>query len=731
MAKVIDEKVRRMILTGNIWKVVIYITFPLFMYQLMNSFYNLIDQIMVAQIGDTSVSAVATISQIKGLLSSLGAGLAGGGAIIVSRLYGAGNIKEAKKNANVLFTLGLIVNAIILFIFLPFSTQILMLAQVPDELLKISQGYFALQLIEQIIIVINTIFIGLEKSKGNTKIIFIGNILIMAIKLSLNSLFIYGFHVTNLIWIEVASLISQGSMMVIALYFLFRKSNIFRIEFKELSLQSKYVKRIIWIALPLFLGKFVIYLGKVSVNAMCKAYGALTVGALGISNNICGMITNPGNAFEDSESSIVSQNLGNRNMKRTLKTFFASCALMFTWSFIGFLLVRVIFQDQIISLFSTKNTSEEFVSMIKSIFYYDCLSIPALAINAVILGLLYGYGQTILSTINNLLRISTRIGVLWYLQTYHQELGAEAAGISMGISNIAIAIFSIIILILFLIKTNKKGYKGMHFNDKEVEMMEVNGILVRKDIKEKKYNLNEKNPLCKGYLQTFIRTDDAPLVLVIPGGGYDHLSTRESRPVSDKFLSLGYNSAILYYSTKGEHYPVQQEEINTAIEIIKSFSSSLILCGFSAGGHLALLGGTDEYGKYVDALVLCYPVITLGAYTHEGTKKNIIGDLDEKEMSEKLSGEKRVNKKTPPTFIWTSEDDESVPYQNTLLMIEALKNNDVYHEYKIYKHARHGSALGDETAIKDGDTSFVNKEIQEWPLLADRFIKKVVANKKI
>ena len=481
MAKVLDEKARRLILTGNIWRVVISITMPLFFYQLINSFYSLVDQIMVAQIGQDSVSAVATLTQIKGCIMAFGSGLASGGAIIVSRLYGAGKIDESKKNANVMFSIALITSLLILLVFLPTSTAILRLCHVPSELIEISDLYFKLQLIEQVIIIFNGIFIGLEKSKGNTKIIFVTNIIIMVVKLLLNTILIYGFKVSNLAWVEFASIVSQLVLFVIAVTKLFSKSNIFKISFKTLSLKWSCVKKILLISLPLFLGKFVINLGKVAVNAMCEVYGALTVGALGISNNMCGVITNPGNSMEDSESSIVSQNLGNKNMKRTIKVFWVCMAIMAIWSVIGFLCVRVFFQDQILNLFNTKNTSPEFIQMIKDIFYYDCLTIPSLAINAIILGLLYGYGQTFLATVNNILRIATRIGTLWYLQTFHPETGAQAAGISMGISNICIAVFAIIFLIIFLIKIKIKGYKGMKLSDPEPEMIEVDGILVRKE----------------------------------------------------------------------------------------------------------------------------------------------------------------------------------------------------------------------------------------------------------
>jgi Na+-driven multidrug efflux pump len=74
-----------------------------------------------------------------------------------------------------------------------------------------------------------------------------------------------------------------------------------------------------------------------------------------------------------------------------------------------------------------------------------------------VLGVLYGFGQTRLTMVLNISRVFVfRIPVLWYLQTFHKEMGAEAAGISMGISNICIAIASLSCLAFFLYKLKKK-----------------------------------------------------------------------------------------------------------------------------------------------------------------------------------------------------------------------------------------------------------------------------------
>ena len=75
------------------------------------------------------------------MLSSLGGGLAAGGAILVARSYGAGDIVKARKNANVVFSLALIVSLIMLLL-MPFSNYILTLSKVPEDLISISTSYF-------------------------------------------------------------------------------------------------------------------------------------------------------------------------------------------------------------------------------------------------------------------------------------------------------------------------------------------------------------------------------------------------------------------------------------------------------------------------------------------------------------------------------------------------------------------------------------------------------------
>ncbi len=461
-----DIKRREKILNGNLWYVVLSICMPLFIYNFFNSAYSFIDTIMVSNISMEGVSSVAAIGQIKELFASIAGGLAGGGGILIARSFGAGDNEKGNRYIKVLTSIGFFASLALLLICIPFSRPILLLCGLSSDLLDIGTGYFIVQIINLVVVLYNSIFIAIQKSKGDTKSIFYLNILAMIIKLGLTSLFIYGFKVKDTVYVALATLISQIVLFIVFYFMINRKDGIYKVRLFKISFQKDLVKEILVLSLPIFFGKFVFSFGKVSVNAMCKVYGPMVVGALAISNHICGLATSPLNSFEEGGSTIVSQNLGNNNTKRALKSFFCNLVLATILGIICYILIRFVFQNNLIALFSQTHseligmTSEEFMALIKSINDYDTLSIFALAINSSVLSVLYGFGKTKLTMIINISRVFLfRIPVLWFLQTFHPEMGAECAGISMGISNILIAVMSITILSIFLLQLKYKSTK--------------------------------------------------------------------------------------------------------------------------------------------------------------------------------------------------------------------------------------------------------------------------------
>ena len=500
-------KRREMILKGNLMKTILAICLPLALYQFFNSAYNVVDQIICANISTTAQNAVSSISQIKSTISAFGGGLAAGGCVLVARYYGAGDVTNARESSSNLYLMAIVMSIIIILIFVPFSPLILKACQIAPASRKIGNSYFQLQMVELVFVSLNSVFIGIEKAKGNSKRILFYNIGVLIIKLALTCIFVYAINLQKIIYVELATIIAQAFLTAIGVFVLFSKKNILHIEFKMLWFKAKHVKLILKLSIPIFLGKFVMSLGKVVVNAICGYYwnaatDGLIVGTLGVSNNLSGLITSPTNSFEEGESTIVSQNVGNRNMKRALKSFYYTLLVVSIISVLGWVLLRFLLCDKIVDLFTIvkKNKAsspdeieelERYKQMIKDIFVWDSLSIIALGIAAAVLGLLYGFGQTILSTIFNLSRIGSRIIILILFHTFNPKMEPTlCAGLSMGISNIIILVVAVIFLIIFLIKTKKKGYDGMYFTDPEPEVSELR---FGNELPETTYDNNDEN----------------------------------------------------------------------------------------------------------------------------------------------------------------------------------------------------------------------------------------------
>ena len=193
MAKM-DKKRREMILSGNLMKTILVICLPLALYQFFNSCYTLLDQVICAQISTTAQNAVSSISQIKSAISAFGAGLAAGGGVLVSRFYGAGKVKEARHSSSNLFFLSILISGILMIILIPLAEPLMRLCQIAEGSIAIGVGYFRLQLLELAFVALNNVFIGLEKAKGNSKIILKLNLLVLGIKLGFTCMFVFWFN---------------------------------------------------------------------------------------------------------------------------------------------------------------------------------------------------------------------------------------------------------------------------------------------------------------------------------------------------------------------------------------------------------------------------------------------------------------------------------------------------------------------------------------------------------
>ena len=222
-------------------------------------------------------------------------------------------------------------------------------------------------------------------------------------------------------------------------------------------------------------------------------------------------------------------------------------------------------------------------------------------------------------------------------------------------------------------------------------------------------------------------------VLICPGGGYSRLSMdNEGTDISTWLNKNGITAIILKYRLPNDTIMVNKsigplQDVQEAMRIVRRHASEwninpdkIGIIGFSAGGHLASTLATRFNEKVYESdttssrpsfAILGYPVITMSELnTHTGSRKNLIGKSPDPVMVEYFSNELHVLKNSPPTFIFQSEDDKTVPVQNSIDYYTALKNNGVPAELHIYPKGGHGFGL----ALNGGTESTWTDSCLKW-----------------
>src|SRR6187551_1447399 len=178
-------------------------------------------------------------------------------------------------------------------------------------------------------------------------------------------------------------------------------------------------------------------------------------------------------------------------------------------------------------------------------------------------------------------------------------------------------------------------------------------------------------------------------IIICPGGGYGNLSyEREGVQYATWLSHLGVTSFILKNRLKEYGHPAPLQDVLRAVRIVRSRAadfkidpSRIGVMGSSAGGHLAASAGTlydhpsgktgaalDAVSGRPDFLILMYPVITTAdPAAHAGSRKALLGEHPSPELLALASLDKQVTAATPPTLLIHTQEDKSVPVENSIL----------------------------------------------------------------
>jgi acetyl esterase/lipase len=213
-------------------------------------------------------------------------------------------------------------------------------------------------------------------------------------------------------------------------------------------------------------------------------------------------------------------------------------------------------------------------------------------------------------------------------------------------------------------------------------------------------------------------------VIICPGGGYTNLAMGyEGTEVAQRFNESGISAFVLKYRIPNDQTMINKEigplqDAQRALLLVRSRaaewgidSKRIGIMGFSAGGHLAATAGTHFQKSYIDNpfhvslrpdfMLLIYPVISFKPpIAHMGSAHNLLGPNPSNEQIKEFSNEMKVTDLTPPAFLVHAKDDDAVPYANSLVFAEALKNHHIPVKIFLYEQGGHGFGMTNKTSTQ-------------------------------
>ncbi|MFP7699632.1 MAG: MATE family efflux transporter [Candidatus Phytoplasma pyri] len=490
---ILVEKKRKMILEGNLFKIILILAIPI---ALTNIIFNLlpsqIDAITALSQKKTNkiTDILPILTSIKQIFFYFGVCLAMASNVVIGNEYGKGNYSKVYVLIKNTFKMVIITSCLLAFLGIFFKQTILFHITNHNEIsnsdMSEISGYYFCLMFSGILMSINSVFLGLLRIKGNIKIIYFSNFLFLISKIGFNYLFILSKEQQNITMFHLG-LSTIFAMIMSNLLLLFKLITLFKIDKNNKDLNNSkikdsvsdkisYFKKIFKIFYPIFLSKFIYEFGKLIILLIIGRPDFYIPGSLttiSIADFIAGFGLQFGFSLEESVVLIISANLGNKNILRSLKSIYFSIIINLIFGLI-YTFFAVFYGISILKFFSllfSNNSSSSYIKnpeQLNFFILFSCISgFFTVVIQSILLKSFVAFKKPSLDMYFNFLRILIRIPLIYLFRhtTITEYFNLKWNTAEYGWKGYAfINFFSNLILLFFIIYLFFKFIKKLRKN---------------------------------------------------------------------------------------------------------------------------------------------------------------------------------------------------------------------------------------------------------------------------
>ena len=434
---------KELILKGNMYKVLMTLSLPIMINNLIQTLYNLVDGIWVSKISSVHFAATAFVFPVNFLFIAIGIGVSVAGTSILSQMVGADREDQAREYAAQLIGISVLLSLAFSIFGVAATPWIVRAMGGTGDLAVYSNIYLRITFLDLPFLFLFYNINSIRNAQGDTVTPTVLSGISAILNMILDPIFIFtfGWGIAGAAW---ATLLSRALLSVYGIRLIMGDENPLRPDFKGFKFNRHILSELSRIGFPAAIGQSGAAFGFIILNGFIVSYGTATMAAFGMVNRITSLIMQPAMGIGAALTAVIGQNIGARLYDRVRESFRKASLLTLVLGTVGGLLM-FFFRDPIVNFFIQSKDDPEVITQGIGYLSWIAFTTPLMGMFSVFQGVFQGSGHTKYSMAMEIGRLwLVRIPLILLLKNF-TDIGPTGIWFSMVFSNLIVVIFGIYI----------------------------------------------------------------------------------------------------------------------------------------------------------------------------------------------------------------------------------------------------------------------------------------------
>lgn len=392
---------------GTPWKQILLFSIPIFLGNVFQLLYSLVDtKIVGSTLGTEALAAVGSVSTLHTLMTGFLNGLTLGFSLITAMCFGAKNRERLRKSFAAAISLGVLTTAILVVALMIFLHPVLNLLHVPQAQFEMAYAYISVLIVGLFATLFYNLCANTLRAIGDalTPLIFL--IVATVSNIGLDYLFILGFQM-GVQGAAYATVLAQLLSVVLCLIRIFRKFPILHIQKVDFRFDRELIAEMYKSGLSMGLMSCLVGIGTILLQSAINTLGTTVIVAHTAARKVFELVSLPNSVLGSAMATYCGQNYGARRFDRIRQGIRASLIIAAVWAVVVFLICHTI-EGKLIQ-FVASTTNPDVIYWGSTYLKVDMSFIVICGVIVILRNSMQGFGDRVIPVFSSCIELAGKI----------------------------------------------------------------------------------------------------------------------------------------------------------------------------------------------------------------------------------------------------------------------------------------------------------------------------------